>query len=165
MENTKEKEVGISSPWMTYYKKLVALFNDDPDLEVLWDDDTKTVTIESINTFKIMALEKLLDPTVTFGNVTITVKCLVKNGSEDTAATLFRTAFAGNPHFSKVVETTITAIDETFVLFKPEVIQFFNDDLTDYYGNWNGLAEDITRDVIKKDFRVNIGTESVLVKE
>lgn len=165
MENTKEQNVAISSPWMTYYKKLVALFNDDPDLEVSWNEDEKSVIIESTNTFKIMALEKLLDTTVTFGNITITVKCLVKNGSEDSAATLFKTAFSGNPHFSKVIETTVAAIDETFVLFKPEVIQFFNDDLTDYYGNWNGLAEDITRDVIKKDFRVNIGTESELVKE
>lgn len=164
MENTKEQNVDISSPWMTYYKKLVALFNDDPELEVKWNEDEKSVIIESTNTFKILALEKLLDPSITFGNVTITVKCLVKNGSEDSAAAIFKTAFAGNPHFSKVIETTITAIDETFVLFKPEVIQFFNDDITDYYGNWNGLAEDITRDVIKKDFRVNIGTESMVVK-
>ena len=161
MENTKEKEVALSSPWMTYYKKLVALFGDDPELDVLWDDDTKTVTIESVNTFKIMALEKLLNPTVVFGNITVTVKCLVKNGAEESLSAVFKTAFAGNPHFSQVIDAKVVAMNETFVLFQPEVIQFFNDDTTDYYSNWNGLSEDIMRDIIKKDIRVNIGTEKI----
>lgn len=159
MENTKEQNVAISSPWMTYYKKLVALFNDDPELEVKWNEDEKSVIIESTNTFKIMALEKLLDPTVAFGNVTITVKCRVKDGSEDSVSAIFKTAFTGNPHISEVIDQeTMGCIEQTFVLFKPEVIQFFNDDLTDYHGNWNGLSEDIMRDVINKDIRVNIGT-------
>ncbi len=162
MENIKEESVAISSPWMTYYKKLVALFNDDPELEVKWNEDAKSIIIESTNTFKIMALEKLLDPTITFGNVTITVKCLVKDGSEESVAAIFRTAFAGNPHISEVIEQeTMGCIDQTFVLFKPEVIQFFNDDLTDYYGNWNGLSEDIMREVINKNIRVNIGTAKI----
>lgn len=162
MENTKEQNVGISSPWMTYYKKLVALFFDDPELEVKWNEDEKSIIIESTNTFKIMALEKLLEPTVTYGNVTITVKCLVKDGSEESVASIFRTAFAGNPHISEVIEQeTMGCIDQTFVLFKPEVIQFFNDDLTDYHGNWNGLSEDIMRDVINKNLRVNIGTDRI----
>lgn len=162
MENIKEENVAISSPWMTYYKKLVALFSDDPELEVKWNEDEKSIVIESTNTFKIMALEKLLDPTVTFGNVTITVKCLVKDGSEESVAAIFRTAFAGNPHISEVIEEeTMGCIEQTFVLFKPEVIQFFNDDLTDFHGNWNGLSEDIMRDVINKNLRVNIGTDKI----
>lgn len=162
MENTKEQNVAISSPWMTYYKKLVALFSDDPELEVSWNEDEKSVIIASTNTFKIMALEKLLEPSIVFGNVTITVKCLVKNGSEDSVSAIFKTAFAGNPHISEVIDQeTMGCIEQTFVLFKPEVIQFFNDDLTDYYGNWNGLSEDIMRDIIKKDIRVNIGTARI----
>lgn len=165
MENTKEQNVGISSPWMTYYKKLVALFFDDPELEVKWIEDEKNIIIESTNTFKIMALEKLLAPVVTFGNVTITVKCLVKDGSEESVAAIFRTAFAGNPHISEVIEQeTMGCIDQTFVLFKPEVIQFFNDDITDYHGNWNGLSEDIMREVINKNLRVNIGTDIIKQK-
>ena len=161
MENTTEKTVALSSPWMTYYNKLVALFNDDPELNVLWKEEEKTIIIESINTFKIMALEKLLAPTVAFGNVTVTVKCLVKDGAEESLSAVFKTAFAGNPHFSKVIDATVVAVEETFVLFKPEVIQFFNDDTSDYYSNWNGLSEDIMRDVIKKDIRVNIGTDKI----
>lgn len=165
MAEVKEKEVGISSPWMTYYKKLVALFGDDPELEVSWKEEgaEKSVIIASTNTFKIMALEKLLDPKITFGNITLTVKCLVKDGSEDSASAIFRTAFAGNPHISEVIDQkTMGCIEQTFVLFKPEVIQFFNDDITDYYGNWNGLAEDLMRDVIKQEFvNVNIGTSRI----
>jgi hypothetical protein len=166
MENKKPEvtteNVALSSPWMTYYKKLVALFGDDPELNVLWNDDTKSITIESTNTFKIMALEKLLNPVVTFGNITVTVSCRVKDGAEESLSAIFKTAFAGNPHFKGIIEKKVVAMDETFVLFKNEVIQFFNDDTTDYYGNWNGLSEDIMRDIIKKDIRVNIGTAKPL---
>ena len=164
MENIKEEALGISSPWMTYYKKLVALFGDDPELEVSWKEEgeEKSVIIASTNTFKIMALEKLLDPKITFGNIILTIKCLVKDGSEESVSAIFKTAFAGNPHISKVIDQeTMGCIEQTFVLFKPEVIQFFNDDITDYHGNWNGLSEDIMRDVINANLRVNIGTDKV----
>ena len=164
MENKKQEvtteNVALSSPWMTTYKKLVALFNADPDLNVLYDDATKTVTIESVNTYKIMALEKILKPSITFGNVTLNIKCLVKNGEEESLAALFKTAFTGNPHFSVVEERTLLgAVKETYLLFQPEVLQFFNDDCTDYYGNWNGLSEDILRDVMKDNIRINVGTD------
>ena len=47
-----------------------------------------------------------------------------------------------------------------FVLFKPEVIQFLDDDTSDYYGNWNGLAEDIAREIFVEGYRgVNFCTE------
>jgi len=158
MEN-KETKVGLSSPWITYYRKLNALFGADPDLEVNYNDEKKTISIESTNTFKLMALEKILKPTVTFGNITVTVECLVKNGEEPSTAALFRTAFSGNPHFSDVIDKKVIAVDETFLLFKKEVIQFFNDDTSDYFSNWNGLAEDILRSAMNDDIRVNIGTD------
>ena len=39
-----------------------------------------------------------------------------------------------------------------------------DDDLTDYHGNWNGLSEDIMREVINKNLRVNIGTDMIKQK-
>lgn len=38
-------------------------------------------------------------------------------------------------------------ITHGFVRFQPEVIQFFQNDISDYNGNWSGLAQDIAKEV------------------
>lgn len=155
-----KQKTGLSSPWVTYSKKIMAIFERDKDLTVNFDQDTYTITIESENTFKIMAIEKILEPQKVFGNITVTVKCLVKNAENESVAALFKTAFAGNPIVSQIQEVaTPLSPSETYVIFKKEVIQFFNDDTSDFYGNFNGLSEDIMRDVVNGSIRVNFGTE------
>jgi hypothetical protein len=37
------------------------------------------------------------------------------------------------------------------VIFQPEVVQFFDDDISDINGNWTGLAEDIARALFTED--------------
>lgn len=160
MAEETEKMVSLSPPWITKAKELEALFGVDPDIDVKYNDEVKEVIIESVNTFKIMALQKILVPSVTFGNVTLTIKCLVKDNAGDDVTSLIKTAFAGNPHFSQVITAATPYGDQTYALFKKEVIQFYNDDTSDYYGNWNGLAEDILREVVNENIRVNIGTET-----
>lgn len=156
-----KQKTGLSSPWVTYSRKLMALFGEDKDLTVNFDQDTYTITIESENTFKIMALEKILKPQMVFGNITVTVRCLVKNAETESVAALFKTAFAGNPRVSQIQEVaTPLSTSETYVLFKKEVIQFYNDDTSDFYGNFNGLSEDLMRDVANGSIRVNFGTET-----
>lgn len=156
---TTTKKTGISAPWVTKAKEIITLFAKDTDLDVTFKEETNTVIIESTNTYKIMALEKILKKEFTFGNVTLKVECLVKNEKESMAA-LFKTAFAGNPHISQIQEvTTPMSPSETYVVFKKEVLQFFNDDISDFYGNWNGLAEDIIRDLVNENVRANFSTE------
>ena len=159
VETKQTGEVSLSSPWITAYKKLNALFDVDPDIDVLYDDEKKTITLESTNTFKMMALEKILVPELKFGNITVKIECLVKNGADENISALFKTAFNGNPHFSQVIDAQTPYGEQSYVLFKKEVLQFFNDDTSDYYGNWNGLSEDILREVVNENIRVNIGTE------
>ena len=36
-----------------------------------------------------------------------------------------------------------------YCIFKKEVIQFWNDNLSDYRGNYNGLASDIAKEILK----------------
>ena len=162
MAEETEKQVSLSPPWITKVNELKALFGVDPDIDVVYNDEAKEVIIESVNTFKIMALQKILVPSVTFGNVTLTIKCLVKDNAEDDVASLIKTAFADNPHFSQVITAPTPYGEQVYALFKKEVIQFYNDDTSDYYGNWNGLSEDILRGVVNENIRVNIGTETEL---
>ena len=156
----KTNKIAISSPWITAVKKINALFAGDSDLDVIYDDDTKTIRIESINSYKITALQRILKPTLVFGNITLNIKCLVKDGNDTSVTSDFKTAFAGNPHIVDVIETPTPMSDaETYVIFKKEVLQFFNDDISDYYGNWNGLSEDIMRDLCNEKVRANFGTD------
>ena len=39
------------------------------------------------------------------------------------------------------------------VRFKPRVVQFFDDDISDFNGNWSGLAQDIAREVFGAEMR------------
>ena len=39
------------------------------------------------------------------------------------------------------------------VCFKPQVVQFFDDDISDFNGNWSGLAQDIAREVFGDGLR------------
>ena len=66
----------------------------------------------------------------------------------------YETIFRENP----IVKDVRLAQDPTgtahgFVRFQPEVIQFFDDDLYDYDGNWSGLAQDIAREVFQDETR------------
>ena len=67
-------------------------------------------------------------------------------------------AFERNPHFKDATSVETPAGAEVdFCIMNKEVIQFFNDDLTDIYGNFNGLAEDILRE-ITVDSNINFCT-------
>ena len=70
-----------------------------------------------------------------------------ENSAEaDDVLALYETIFKGNP----IVKDVRVAVDQTgtkhgFVRFQPEVIQFFDDDIYDYEGNWTGLAQGLYR--------------------
>lgn len=42
----KTNKIAISLPWITAVKKINALFAEDSDLDVIYDDDTKTIRID-----------------------------------------------------------------------------------------------------------------------
>lgn len=151
------KKVNLSAPWETYVKKLKALFNGDPDIYVgnLMDADDFVVNISVKNHKKFLALSKLLKTEVAFGNVNLHI-CLydLENETMDKFDPIagFTEVFSKNPNLAVIREITdIAGARHGFVCFKPEVIQFFNDNLNDYYGNWNGLAQDIASEVFRSD--------------
>lgn len=148
------ENLGLQAPWITYYNKIKAIFADDPDIEVLEpseevdEEGNFDIVLRCINGYKAYALCKLLTPQVDMGNVTVCVRIEDINSDED-EATLLKAAFTGNPHFEDVV---VQGLDgqgpgATYCVMKKEVIQFFNDDLTDVNRNYSGLAEDILREI------------------
>lgn len=140
--------LGLSSPWMIYFKEIETLFKDDPEVHISFNDDDYTITLRVDNEEKASALEKLLPLERTFGNVTVKIQVIPANGFTTTKAILFEQAFDGNPNFV-CLQTASKGIftDLAYVVFKRRVAQFFADELNDLNGNRSMLYQDIAADV------------------
>ncbi len=154
------KLVSIEAPWYEYQKKMNALFDRDPKIsvgEVYKCEDGNVdyaFDIEVSDHEKFVALERVLPKTVTFGNVILGIVLFdEENDAVDTGIEIFEKIFEGNPIVKDIQEVLdFSGTRHGFVRFKPEVVQFFHDDISDYNGNWSGLAQDIAREVFKDDF-------------
>lgn len=143
----------LEAPWETYCKKLNALFANDPEVKVgeiyEGDDADYELDIEVSNEEKFVALDRTLRKNAKFGNVLLHINVL-NEGSDEEVMDLYRAVFKGNPICKDVVDR----VDQTgtgwvYVRFQPEVIQFYDDDMGDYNGNWSGLAQDIAYEVFE----------------
>ena len=159
----------LSSPWVTYHKMVKALFERDPDITVcdIYEPDDVDAdyafNIEVANHDKSVALDKVMPRIRQYGNVIMRV--VVQDTTVNTTvdpAELFETVFKGNNIVKdiKVVKDQAQC-DHYFLRFYPEVIQFFNDDLTDYSGNWSGLAEELAYTVFENAYGMNFCTASI----
>ena len=146
----------LSPPWYAYHRKVRAMFGRDPEVHIkdLADlgDGKFSYMILVYNQAKAEAIKAILPQTVEMGNVTISAAILGPNedGIEccrKPITELFEDAFSGNPIFEKAVKRTLGIMTFSYCVFKKEVIQFWNDDLSDYCGNYSGLASDIAREI------------------
>ncbi len=137
----------LSSPWITYYKKVYTLFDGDPEVAVMYDDDEKKLTLLVDNEIKANALSELLPSEKSFGSVMVTIEVVPSNESQ-TIESLVRNAFTGNPILSEIqtVEGVFTN-PICYVVFKPSIAQFWNDDLSDLNGVCTMLHQDIAKEV------------------
>ena len=150
------KKSNLQAPWITLYNKIVAMFEQDPDIKIepiyQSDDGVYIINIASTHTIKLTAIEKILKNKFELGNITVNIKFKYENENDD-MITLhdFEVAFAGNNIFSRAKSIEDPwEFNASYVIFSKDVVQFYNDDLTDIYGNFNGLAEDIARDIFKE---------------
>ena len=161
-EITMKNNLKLAAPWYTYQKKVKALFDRDPEIKVgdiILPEDGRAdylFDIEIRNHEKFLALDRVFPKCVQFGNITLAINLHDEEndaGADDVLA-LYETIFKGN----SIVKDVRTAMDHMgtkhgFIRFQPEVIQFFDDDLYDYEGNWSGLAQDIAREVFANETR------------
>lgn len=158
----------LLSPCQEFNNKVRALFAGDKDIEVSeiykpdeGDESYFAFDIMVRNHKKFMALNSVVPPVVVFGNLSLGICVLdIENEQVETdPAQLFIAIFEGNPHIKDVKQAIdVAGLTHAYVRFKPEVIQFFNDDLSDFDRNWSGLAQDIARDLFKVGFGVHFCT-------
>ncbi|RIW32033.1 hypothetical protein D3H55_14250 [Bacillus salacetis] len=161
MENNQS--VGLAPPWVTYFNELKYTIGADPDVTVgpLIPVGAIYLALVTVNdNQKAEALATLLKPTVEFGNITLNV--LVINAEQEiveplpcpleafAVAALVETALSGNPYFEEVVVRPKTpgGTNAVYPVFTPEVIQFFNDDISNLCQTFTGVAAKVFEDVM-----------------
>ncbi|PFA62207.1 hypothetical protein CN378_21610 [Bacillus sp. AFS015802] len=162
----KKMNVQLSPPWITYFNELKNTIGTDPEVTMgpLIPVDSQYIAIvTTTNNEKAAALATLLDPSIEFGNVTLTV-IIVNNEQEIVTglpcplrsfavAELVQVALEGNPYFERVVVKPQLpgGPNAVYPVFKAEVIQFFNDDISNLCNSFTGVASTVFSDVMKDD--------------
>lgn len=153
----------LSAPWITFVHYIENLFSGDSEVETSYSEDTYTLKIFVNNEEKYEALRKLIPSTKEFGNITLHIDIVPADEKDGKVnyADLYKKAFKGNPHVDdiKVVRDYVGG-DITFVVFKKEVVQFFNDNICDLHGLMSTLDEDMAREVFISVANVNFCTDN-----
>lgn len=150
----------LSSPWVTYYRQVQAMFKKDPQVHVTLDDANYAVKVYVDDQDKADAIASILDPEVDLGNIKL--KIIVVPADRTAMATsnlpLFERAFKNNPALSYTTEIT-ELFDINYVVFANEVVQYFNDNIADPHGLTSTLYADIAYVIFRKDLKVSYATD------
>lgn len=149
MENDKMK---LSPPWITYYHKVQALFEKDDSVTVEFDEDNYCLNIiVERDIEKGEAIQKLLPSTKVFGNNIMKINVItIQEPKQILTAQIFANAFKNNPVVEDVISASdILRDDQTYIMFQNKVVQFFNDNISDYNGVCSTLYQDIAEDVFR----------------
>ena len=156
---SKEK-IKLSPPWYNYFREVKALFGDDPDINVIFDDDNNVIKLYVENHDKADALEQILPKEKAFGAVTVYIEVIPQN-KEMSKVDLFRKAFEGNPAYS--YSATVDGIMSNplhYIVFRNRVVQYWSDSLNDINGNTSTLYENIARDIFDNVDNVCFNTDT-----
>ena len=158
---SKEKAMAhLSPPWYSYQRKVLALFGKDPEVRVRdlhqVDECNFTLFILVRNEGKAQAIRALLPRIVEVGGATITSRifipvdeCEVRLEMKGTDAQLLKEAFTGNPIFDRIETLRSDMSAWGYCIFRKEVLQFWDDDISNFYGLHTTLAETIALEILK----------------
>lgn len=159
------REVKMAPPWVQYVNSVNAMFAKDPEVKVIYDNDNTTLSLMVDNPVKADALQQIMPPEKEFGNVTLNIKVVPAN-LKMTKAQLYHTAFSGNPAYvaSVPIEGVFTN-PLLYVVFAKEVVQYFNDDLSDLHGNRSTLYQNLANEIFTDHdgvlFCTDVGGENI----
>lgn len=143
-----------SAPWVTYYREVNELFKKDKDVFVVFDEENVELKIYVKDQIKASAIQYLMPTEKEFGNVVLKIDVIPANGKElrevstSNIVTIACDAFRDNDAVYMVTDVR-AVFDLVYVIFRKEVVQFFDDNIGDINGNCSMLYEVIARDVFK----------------
>jgi len=158
-----ENTARLSPPWHTHYNFIRESIGSDPCVKVSDMAEASRfqyiIQIQAHSEEKARALATILELRQTFGKIIVDIEVLYKGRGVSpyepplTAGDLvrvFNQALGTNTYFTGVKPGGVAAVS-IFPIFKKEVIQFFNDDISDYYNNFNGVAADVFAKVLRSN--------------
>ena len=141
----------LSPPWVVYYREIDAMFQGDPDVRVVFDEEKRIVKLFVDDCEKACALDKILPDEKLFGRIVLKIEVIPANGHFiEVKGNPFEAALTGNSALSFI--HTISGIMSnplTYVVFKKSVVQYYTDDLGDYFGVYSTLYQDIAKDIFE----------------
>ena len=154
----------LVSPWINFYHELQAFFRNDRDVTVIFDEEETEVKLFVNGADKADALTKLLPESRKFGSVTLKITVAPTNAEPQIYSTyrrhphavrrymnetqeMFSNAFYGNPAFVFTDKVDLQTNEIIYIVFRNEVVQYYNDDLGDYYGQCSTLYQNIAADI------------------
>ena len=138
----------LSAPWVKLYKEIETLFRHDEDIALSFDENEKVITLRVDNAVKADALEKIMPKEKIFGNVTVKIN-VVPSNKEETYAELFSRAFEGNSALTGVYCMDTPMGKMGYAVFRREVVQFFDDNISSPYGITSTLYQEIAKDIFE----------------
>ncbi|MED4751743.1 hypothetical protein [Brevibacillus choshinensis] len=164
MTNPRKKaQIRLSPPEATYFNEIKFSIGNDPLVRVEplieMPGGNFRITLHVQGTQKARALATLLVRTKQIGNLRIHVRVKTTEGnvvqpisrtlSPREIANLYRVAFRTNRLFNFAMVRASISFTAVYPVFKAQVIQFFNDDLSDLFNNFNRVAAFVFRDVLR----------------
>ena len=146
-------KVGLSSPWVQFYYEVDAFFKSDPEVAVVYDEEKNILNLYVDNAAKADALAELLPIAKKYGSVTLYITIIPSNKAVATKVTKNKEdrvieALRGNASVAYVYKNTMLFDNSmTYIVFKPEVIQYFTDSLGDAHGICSTLNQEIAKDI------------------
>lgn len=155
------KEITLSSPWVIYYRKIRALFLEDPDIDISFIDDSDEpeviLRIETLD--KADAISRLLPEEMKFGNVTLKITIIPPNPSTMEKKDLVKMAFRDNPAYAEM--RTIVMPDgseDYYALFIKEVVQYPSDSTSDFNGLTSTLYQNLAKELLGEEVNLHYCT-------
>ena len=147
-------KVNLSSPWVQLYNQICAMFKNDKEVKVLFDEESHDISLYVDNDEKEEAIGYFLNQKRIYGNTSVTVRVIPSNNHGPKSVSLkdiLCAAFSGNPSFSFAESYDTPFGNHTFCVFKNEVIQYWCDNMFDLNGVKSTLMEDIAREVFNPE--------------
>jgi len=152
----------LSPPWYTLWNEIKASIGNNPGVTVEDLDTSQTpyiVPISVDNHDTAAAIASIMNLHYQIGNITVDVQVKdpagnivtpITPGSVSQLVELVESGLGNNGWFKEVLPKPLypNAPEVVFVVFAKAVIQFYNDDLSDLYHNYNNVAAFVFRDVL-----------------
>ena len=144
------KTVKLSSPWVQYVNKINALFERDPEIKLVYDNDKVELKLFVEDNSKAEAITSILPAEKTFGNVILKITVVPAN-TEDSISARFTKAFKGNPILKDmIVVQDVFTNPVTYCVFEKKVVQYYDDNLGDPHGLKSTLYQDLASEIFEK---------------